>query len=132
MIRFSFNPVIHYSLFSFHSSKHFIFVFFIPQIPIQSLNQIKLKAKGSNPKHSVEFNMVQPRVDGYLSIVLTAVAIISSLSSDEMNNGDVILRSLKLRRRHCGCAKDHHVCGCCLQINLHPFHQKLHADGKAH
>lgn len=44
-------------------------VYFIPQIPIQDLNQIKLKTKRSNPKHSEEFNKVQPRVDRYLSFV---------------------------------------------------------------
>lgn len=52
-----------------NSSQHFILGFFIPQIPIQDLNQIELKTKRSNPKHSEEFNKVQPRVDRYLSFV---------------------------------------------------------------
>ena len=52
-----------------NSRQHFILGSFTPQIRFQDLNQIELKTKRSNPKHSEEFNKVQYRVDRYLSFV---------------------------------------------------------------
>ncbi|XP_078382091.1 uncharacterized protein LOC144664761 [Oculina patagonica] len=41
---------------------------------------------------------------------------------------DLISSSLEVNQRRCSCSKDHHQCGCCLQIKAHPFHKSIDAN----
>ncbi|XP_067046592.1 uncharacterized protein [Acropora muricata] len=64
----------------------------------------------------------------FLTVAFLTLANCLPTREDEMYNDDVILRSLRLKRHHCGCVKGHRTCGCCLHLNLHPFHKKVQAN----